>query len=77
MPTTYEECLDNSPVEYEVKDPYYRLVEELDFPRTALQSGYEEELWRREQEWGRGTGEDSLMMRRKREKTKWKGQGSH
>ena len=53
MPATYEECPDNSPVEYEERDPYERLVEELDFPRTTLQLGYEEELWRQEQEWGR------------------------
>ena len=44
MPATYEGCPDNSLVEYEEKDPYDRLVEELDFPRMTLQLGYEEEL---------------------------------
>ena len=50
MLAIYEECLENLSVEYEERDPYEGLVEELDFPRTTLQLGYEEELWRQEQE---------------------------
>ena len=45
MPETYEECPDNLPVEYTERDPYEGLVEEEDYPRMTLQSGYEEELW--------------------------------
>ena len=53
VPATYEECPDNSPVEYAERDPYEGLVEGEDYPSMSLQSGYEEELWRQEEEWAR------------------------
>ena len=53
MPATYEECPDNSPVEYAERDPFEGLVEGEDYPSMSLQSGYEEELWWQEEEWAR------------------------
>ena len=50
---TYEECPDNLSVEYTERDPYEGLVEGKDYPSMTLQSGYEEELWRQEEEWAR------------------------
>ena len=53
VPATYEECPDNSPVEYAERDPFEGLVEGEDYPSMSLQSGYEEELWRQKEEWAR------------------------
>ena len=53
VPATYEECPDDLPVEYAERDPYEGLVEGEDYPSMTLQSGYEEELWRQEEEWAR------------------------
>ena len=53
MLAIYKECPNNSPVENEERYPYGGLVQELHFPRRTQKSGYEEEIWRQEQEWGR------------------------
>ena len=50
---TYKECPDNSPVEYGERDLFEGLVEGEDYPSMSLQLGYEEELWRQEEEWAK------------------------
>lgn len=50
---TYEEFLDNTPMKYEDRDPYKGLVEDLDFPKTTLQSSYMKEVWGQQQELGK------------------------